>query len=711
VKLQASNVSNGSSSASHASLGAPRYRSAWQCTSHILRTEGIPGLYRGATSSFIGVAVESSLLFGSYTQIKTALQNGERAVPTAGTVATAAGLAGGLISFVLCPTELVKCRLQVQAQSPALSPAASVYTAAAAPAAASAGASKRVSAMSRLTPSFAAAAHPAPFSTNAAFPSLARTPAAAATSAAAAAAATSQRQEIHSQSPLQQQALMQQQQQQRVVGSAGHYKGPWDCVVQTVKADGVTTALRESLGNIGFFLTYEAIKHRLSYSPPPCLSLLSPSFVLQPQGLFRGLAATALRESLGNIGFFLTYEAIKHRLLPVLAPSSPSHSSPSSSSSASSDLSVENVYEGSSRDREASRRRDVADGRGGEGEGVLRGREAEGVGGASEWRRVAAEAATAIASGGIAGIVPQRRLNPYQAQQQPAQRSPSQKADLPRAGPHRQALDYSSPPTGSIGLEAAAAAEGEPASGTAAGGTDEPKSESRSPPSRSPPAEAPDHSSPSTGSIGLAAAAVAAEAEAEPALGTAAADTDESKSESRSPPSRSPPAGAAAGAAEVAGAMGTEANTSPNGSTIGTAVAAGAAADAVAPAPADDDDEVLSATPLPSDTPEAAPPVPLPPTPLPEAAAPDATVLQRSERASGFLLLVDPKGEAVHVAASPPIPPPPAAPASPSAPGPAAAPAVPPTPAAAAAAATGTPVGGASLKEAWMEMGGGMVTE
>ncbi|CAI5457962.1 unnamed protein product [Closterium sp. Yama58-4] len=108
VKLQASNVANGTSPASQASLGAPRYRSAWQCTSHILRTEGIPGLYRGATSSFIGVAVESSLLFGSYTQIKTALQSGERSAPTAGTVAVAAGLAGGLISFVLCPTELVK---------------------------------------------------------------------------------------------------------------------------------------------------------------------------------------------------------------------------------------------------------------------------------------------------------------------------------------------------------------------------------------------------------------------------------------------------------------------------------------------------------------------------------------------------------------------------------------------------------------------------
>ncbi|CAI5495164.1 unnamed protein product [Closterium sp. Naga37s-1] len=269
VKLQASNVSNGASSASQASLGAPRYRSAWQCTSHILRTEGIPGLYRGATSSFIGVAVESSLLFGSYTQIKTALQNGERSAPTAGTVAAAAGLAGGLISFVLCPTELVKCRLQVQAQSPALSPAASVYTAAAA----------------------------------------AATAGAAPTAAAAA-------------------------------------------------------------------------------------------------GASKGLAATALRESLGNIGFFLTYEAIKHRLLPALAPSSPSHSSSAaSSSSASSDLSVEIVQEGSSQVRQGLRRRDLAEGRGGEGEGVSGGREAVGTGGANEWQRVAAEAATAIASGGIAGIV------------------------------------------------------------------------------------------------------------------------------------------------------------------------------------------------------------------------------------------------------------------------------------------------------------------
>ncbi|GJP32014.1 hypothetical protein CLOM_g16560 [Closterium sp. NIES-68] len=368
VKLQASNA------ASPASLGAPQYRSAWQCTSHILRTEGIPGLYRGATSSFVGVAVESSLLFGSYTQIKTALQGGERSAPSAGTVATAAGLAGGLISFVLCPTELVKCRLQVQAKTPALTPAASISTAAAAGAtapAAAAAASKRAPAMAHLTPSFAAAAHhPAtaattPFAASSAFPSLARSAAAAAVS-----------QQIRSQQHSQPQHL---QLPQRVLAGAGHYKGPWDCVVQTVKTNG-------------------------------------------PQGLFRGLAATAWRESLGNVCFFLTYEAIKHRLLPALTHSHtrtpPSHhASPSSFSDLAMLESARGEGEGnamgagsrqssaeSSSSSEGLSRLDLTTAMGGGAEGGREGG-ASGAGGMSEWQRVAAEAATAIASGGIAGIV------------------------------------------------------------------------------------------------------------------------------------------------------------------------------------------------------------------------------------------------------------------------------------------------------------------
>jgi hypothetical protein len=34
----------------------------------------VKGFYKGATASFVGVATESSLLFGAYSQIKIALQ-------------------------------------------------------------------------------------------------------------------------------------------------------------------------------------------------------------------------------------------------------------------------------------------------------------------------------------------------------------------------------------------------------------------------------------------------------------------------------------------------------------------------------------------------------------------------------------------------------------------------------------------------------------
>ncbi|GBG62986.1 hypothetical protein CBR_g34686 [Chara braunii] len=53
---------------------ALRYNGAVHCALHTLRSEGIRGLYRGATSSFVGVSIESSVLFGVYSQMKMALQ-------------------------------------------------------------------------------------------------------------------------------------------------------------------------------------------------------------------------------------------------------------------------------------------------------------------------------------------------------------------------------------------------------------------------------------------------------------------------------------------------------------------------------------------------------------------------------------------------------------------------------------------------------------
>eukprot|EP01018_Ginkgo_biloba_P039265 Gb_39174 [translate_table: standard] len=73
---------------------------------------------QGATSSFAGMAFESSLLFGVYSQMKQALQGEDRSSgrPKLQIVIPSAACGGALISFVLCPAELVKCRLQVQAK-------------------------------------------------------------------------------------------------------------------------------------------------------------------------------------------------------------------------------------------------------------------------------------------------------------------------------------------------------------------------------------------------------------------------------------------------------------------------------------------------------------------------------------------------------------------------------------------------------------------
>ncbi|KAF5941754.1 hypothetical protein HYC85_019396 [Camellia sinensis] len=65
----------------------------------------VKGLYRDATSSFLGAAFESSIIFGIYSQIKQSLESL--------IIIPSATIDGGIISSVLCPSELVKCRTQV----------------------------------------------------------------------------------------------------------------------------------------------------------------------------------------------------------------------------------------------------------------------------------------------------------------------------------------------------------------------------------------------------------------------------------------------------------------------------------------------------------------------------------------------------------------------------------------------------------------------
>ncbi|PSS10223.1 Mitochondrial arginine transporter like [Actinidia chinensis var. chinensis] len=75
----------------------------------------VKGLYRGATFSFLGVAFESSLLFGIYSQTKQSLEGGlQSGKPQPSVIIPSAAFGGVVISFVLCSSELVKCRMQVQ---------------------------------------------------------------------------------------------------------------------------------------------------------------------------------------------------------------------------------------------------------------------------------------------------------------------------------------------------------------------------------------------------------------------------------------------------------------------------------------------------------------------------------------------------------------------------------------------------------------------
>ncbi|KAL8214664.1 hypothetical protein R6Q57_004113 [Mikania cordata] len=152
-----------------------KYRGGFHCTTRILRTEGVRGLYRGATPSFVGMAVESSLVFGIYSQTKQALQGGDYSrKPEPHIIIPSAAFAGSIISFVLCPSELVKCRMQIQGTD-------------------------------------------------------------------------------------------------SVIPAYHKYNGPLNCAVQTVKTEGVnglfrggvTTLLRESIGNAVFFSTYEYLRHSL----------------------------------------------------------------------------------------------------------------------------------------------------------------------------------------------------------------------------------------------------------------------------------------------------------------------------------------------------------------------------------------------------------------------------------------------------------------
>ncbi|KAI8865763.1 mitochondrial ornithine carrier protein, partial [Ramicandelaber brevisporus] len=97
------------------------------CLRQTIRSEGFFGLYAGLSSPLFGAMVENALLFSCYSRIQNVIRRisptnsnnsdsggsgGELTLPQ---LAASGAAAGAIVSFVLTPIELVKCKLQVAA--------------------------------------------------------------------------------------------------------------------------------------------------------------------------------------------------------------------------------------------------------------------------------------------------------------------------------------------------------------------------------------------------------------------------------------------------------------------------------------------------------------------------------------------------------------------------------------------------------------------
>jgi len=92
------------------------YKSSYQCLVQTFRQDGVAhGLYRGTVPSLVANVAENSILFCAYGVCQSTVANlaGMR-TEELDTLhnATAGGAAAFFSSLALCPTELIKCRLQ-----------------------------------------------------------------------------------------------------------------------------------------------------------------------------------------------------------------------------------------------------------------------------------------------------------------------------------------------------------------------------------------------------------------------------------------------------------------------------------------------------------------------------------------------------------------------------------------------------------------------
>lgn len=96
------------------------FKTAFDCGVKTMKQEGIRGLYAGTIPSLVANIAENSVLFLFYGQCLSVVKKilGKQDETELGVLHRAVAGSGAAVfsSFVLCPTELVKCKLQAQHQ-------------------------------------------------------------------------------------------------------------------------------------------------------------------------------------------------------------------------------------------------------------------------------------------------------------------------------------------------------------------------------------------------------------------------------------------------------------------------------------------------------------------------------------------------------------------------------------------------------------------
>ena len=96
------------------------YTGAIQCFKKTYRNEGVPGLFQGTVPAIAAAVGEMSVLFMCYGQCQKLVcrVSGTERISELTPIqnATSGFVAAFFSSFVLCPTELVKCRLQAMTE-------------------------------------------------------------------------------------------------------------------------------------------------------------------------------------------------------------------------------------------------------------------------------------------------------------------------------------------------------------------------------------------------------------------------------------------------------------------------------------------------------------------------------------------------------------------------------------------------------------------